>query len=73
MTFPFCIGYHTIDDEHVFLALVDVGMIPFTNFIDERDVRDAYVGVLVDGVYKERAVTYERAIRLAHLLDRKSR
>ena len=71
--FTFCIGYHTVDDKHVYLALIDVGMIPFSDFAAERDVRDAYIGVLVNGVYKERAVTYECAMRLAHLLDRKSR
>ena len=69
----FCIGYHTVDDEHVYLAIVGVGKIPFADFADERDVRDAYIGVLVDGVYKERAVSYKRAMRLAHLLDSKSR
>lgn len=73
MTFTFCIGYHTVDDEHVYLALVDVGMIPFAGFTSERDVRDAYIGVLVDGAYKERTITYERAIRLASLLDSRTR
>lgn len=73
MTSTFCIGYHTVDNEHVFLALVDVGMIPFADFINEGDVREAYIGVLVDGVYKERAVSYKRAVRLAHLLNSKSR
>lgn len=71
--FTFCIGYHTVDDERVYLALIDVGMIPFADFADERDVRDAYIGVLVDGVYKERSITYKRARRLAHLLNSKSR
>lgn len=71
--FTFCVGYHTIFGEHVYLALLDVGMIPFADFVDERDVRDAYIGVLVDGVYKERAVTYERALRLASLLDSRTR
>lgn len=71
--FTFCIGYHTVDDEHVYLALVDVGMIPFADFAGERDVRDAYVGVLVNGVYKERSITYKRAMRLTHLFNSKSR
>ena len=71
--FTFCIGYHTVDDEHVYLALIDVGMIPFVGFTSERDVRDAYVGVLVNGVYKERSITYKRAMRLAHLFNSKSR
>lgn len=71
--FTFCIGYHTVDDEHVYLALVDVGMIPFADFASKEDVRDAYIGVLVDGVYKERAITYERAMRLARLLDSRTR
>lgn len=73
MTFTFCIGYHTVDNEHVYIALADVGMIPFAGFTSERDVREAYIGVLVDGVYKERAVSYKRAMRLAHLLNSKSR
>lgn len=71
--FTFCIGYHTVDNEHIVLALIDVGMIPFSDCIEERNVRDAYIGVLINGVYKERAVTYERAMRLACLLDSKSR
>lgn len=71
--FTFCIGYHTIFGGHIYLALESVGAIPFADFADERDVRDAYIGVLINGVYKERAVTYERAMRLAHLLNSKSR
>lgn len=71
--FTFCIGYHTIFGEHVYLALESVGAIPFADFADERDVRDAYIGVLVDGVYKERAVSYKRAMRLASLLDSRTR
>lgn len=71
--FAFCVGYHTVDNDHVYLALIDVGAIPFADFIDEGNVRDAYIGVLVNGVYKERAVSYKRAVRLAHLLDSKSR
>ncbi len=66
--FTFCIGYHTIFGEHVYLALDEIGAIPFADFTGERDVRDAYIGVLVDGVCKECAVTYERALHLAHLL-----
>lgn len=73
MTFTFCIGYHTVGGENIFLALVDVGRIPFADFADEREVQDAYIGVLIDGVYKERAVTYERALRLARLLDSRTR
>ena len=73
IAFTFCIGYHTVDGEHVYLTLIDVGMIPSVGFTSERDVRDAYIGVLVDGAYKERTITYERAIRLAHLLNSKSR
>lgn len=69
----FCIGYHTVGNEHEYLALVDTGAIPFSDFIDERDVRSAYIGVLVDGAYKERAITYERAVRLAGLLDSRTR
>lgn len=69
----FCIGYHTVGNGHIFLALADVGMIPFSHFAAERDVRDAYIGVLVNGVYKERAVSYKRAMRLAHLLDSRTR
>lgn len=69
----FCIGYHTIGNEHEYLALADTGIIPFADFIDERDIRDAYIGVLVDGAYKERIITYERAIRLASLLDSRTR
>lgn len=71
--FTYCIGYHTVDDGRVYLALIDVGMIPFAGFVDERDVRDAYIGVLVNGVYKERSITYKRAMRLARLLNSKSR
>lgn len=73
MTFTFCVGYHTIFGEHVYLALESVGSIPFADFADERDVADAYIGVLIDGVYKERAITYERALRLAGLLDSRTR
>lgn len=71
--FTFCIGYHTIFGEHIYLALESVCAIPFADFTSEREVQDAYIGVLIDGVYKERAVTYERAVRLARLLDSKSR
>ena len=71
--FTFCVGYHTVAGEHVYLALESVGVIPFADFADERDVRDAYVGVLVDGVYKERAVTYKSALRLAGLLASRTR
>lgn len=71
--FTFSIGYHTFGGEHVVLALVDVGAIPFADFTSEEDVRDAYIGVLIDGVYKERAITYERALRLAGLLDSRTR
>lgn len=73
MTFTFCIGYHTVFGEHVYLALESVGAIPFAGEVGERDVRDAYIGVLVDGAYKERTITYERAIRLAKLLDSRTR
>lgn len=73
MTFTFCVGYHTVNGENVFLALVDIGKIPFADFISEEEVRDAYIGVLIDGMYKERAVTYERALRLASLLDSRTR
>lgn len=73
MTQTFIIGYHTFSNAHGFLAIAETGAIPFADFADERDVRDAYIGVLVDGVYKERAVSYKRAMRLAHLLDSKSR
>lgn len=69
----FCVGYHTFGNEHEYLALADTGAIPFSDFIDERDVRDAYIGVLVDGEYKERTITYECAIRLADLLDNRCR
>lgn len=71
--FTFCIGYHTIFGGHVYLALESVGAIPFAGFTSEREVQSAYIGVLINGVYKERAVTYERARRLAYLLDSKSR
>lgn len=71
--FTYCVGYYTVDDERVYLALIDVGMISFANVVDKREVRDAYIGVLVNGVYKERSITYKRAMRLAHLLDSKSR
>lgn len=71
--FTFCIGYHTIFGEHVYLALESVGAIPFADFTSEREVQDAYIGVLIDGVYKQRAVTYERALRLANLLNSKAR
>lgn len=71
--FTFCIGYHTVGNEHVYIALADTGAIPFADFVDERDIRDAYIGVLVDGAYKERTITYERAMRLADLLDSRTR
>lgn len=71
--FTFCIGYHTIYGEHVYLALESVGAIPFADFTSGREVQSAYIGVLINSVYKERAVTYERAVRLAHLLDSKLR
>lgn len=73
MVETFCIGYHTIGNEHEYLALAETGAIPFADFTSEGNVRDAYIGVLVDGVYKERAVTYRRAVRLAHLLDSRTR
>lgn len=71
--FTFCIGYHTIHGEHVYLALESVGAIPFSYCINEREVRNAYIGVLIDGIYKERAVSFEHAMRLASLLDSKTR
>lgn len=73
MTFTFCVGYHTSFGEHVYLALLDVGAIPFADAVSEREVQDAYIGVLIDGVYKERAVSFERAMRLAELLDSRTR
>lgn len=73
MTFTFCIGYHTLSNDHGFLAIAETGAIPFTDFTSEGNVRDAYIGVLVNGVYKERAISYKRAVRLAHLLNSKSR
>lgn len=73
IAFTYWIGYHTISGNNVVLAMYEVGAIPFANFTDERDVRDAYIGVLVDGVYKERTISYKCAMRLARLLDSKSR
>ena len=73
MTETFCIGYHTVEGAHIWLALRDVGAIPSSYAIDERNVQSAYIGVLIDGVYKKRAVTYEQAVRLAELLDSRTR